>query len=240
DVDVPGLLADAPPLADLPSLTVDNEANLAALGELTAAPPGAPTSVVYVSGEVGIGAGIVLDGALFRGVRGWSGELGHVCVRPDGPPCRCGAQGCLECYAGQDALLDAAGLAAEGGAPDTLLDRLVALARNGAPDTVGALDRAGTALGVALAAVVNLLDVQTVVLGGTYAALAPWLLPPVTAELDRRVLTAAWSPVVVRPSVLGPDAAVVGAAGSVVRAVLDRPGRWLGALDRRPGPAADG
>ena len=55
----------------------------------------------------GIGAGIVLDGALFRGARGWSGELGHVPVHPDGVACRCGGQGCLERYAGQEAILRA-------------------------------------------------------------------------------------------------------------------------------------
>ncbi|MFD0748137.1 hypothetical protein ACFQ1L_44980 [Phytohabitans flavus] len=74
---------------------------------------------------------------------------------------------------------------------------------------------------------VNLLDVEAVVLGGIYAPLAPWLRPAVVAEIHRRVLTDAWSPVDVRPSVLGADAAVVGAAGSVVRAIRDNPTKWL-------------
>ncbi|MFD0748136.1 ROK family protein [Phytohabitans flavus] len=110
DVDVPTGLAA---LDGLP-VTVDNEANLAALGELHAGPAG-PASFLYVSGEIGIGAGIVLHGALFRGARGWSGELGHVAVRPDGPACSCGARGCLEQYAGQEAILRAA---AAGGIDD--------------------------------------------------------------------------------------------------------------------------
>ncbi|MEV4726671.1 ROK family protein, partial [Micromonospora humida] len=114
DVDVPALLADHPALTDpvdgVPPLVVENEANLAALGELHAR-PGGPQSFLHVSGEIGIGAGIVLDGALFRGSRGWSGELGHVPVDPGGPTCRCGARGCLETYAGQEAVLVAAGLA---------------------------------------------------------------------------------------------------------------------------------
>ncbi|TWJ27532.1 ROK family protein [Micromonospora sagamiensis] len=74
---------------------------------------------------------------------------------------------------------------------------------------------------------VNLLDLDTVVLGGTYAPLARWLVPPVTAEVSRRVLAAAWSPVTVRPAVLGGDAAAVGAAGSVVRRIIARPTAWL-------------
>lgn len=214
DVDVPAGLAALDGLA----VTVDNEANLAALGELHAG-PGGPDSFVYVSGEIGIGAGIVLHGTLFRGARGWSGELGHVAVHPDGPACRCGARGCLEQYAGQEAILRAA--SADG------IDDLSTRAGAGEPATLEALATAGEALGVAVAGVVNLLDVEAVVLGGIYAPLADWLGPAVTAEIHRRVLTDAWSPVQVRPSVLGADAAVVGAAGSVVRTIRNHPARWL-------------
>ncbi|MBE3008437.1 ROK family transcriptional regulator [Microbispora sp. NEAU-D428] len=85
---------------------VENEANLAALGELWFG-SGLP-DFLHVSGEIGIGAGLVVRGRLFRGAHGFAGELGHVVVSPAGPPCRCGGRGCLEQYAGQDALLTAA------------------------------------------------------------------------------------------------------------------------------------
>ncbi|WP_169985548.1 ROK family protein [Microbispora sp. H10836] len=84
---------------------VENEANLAALGELWFG-SGLP-DFLHVSGEIGIGAGLVVRGRLFRGAHGLAGELGHVVVSPGGPPCRCGGRGCLEQYAGQDALLTA-------------------------------------------------------------------------------------------------------------------------------------
>ncbi len=230
DVPVPALLARHPALtervAGVPALTVDNEANLSALGELHAGPPG-PASFLHISGEVGIGAGIVLHGTLFRGARGWSGEIGHIPVRPDGRPCRCGGRGCLERYAGQEAVLAAAGLAGADLPADRAADRLADLARAGDAAALAALHDAGTALGVAVAGVVNLLDLDTVVLGGGYAPLEPWLRPPVLAEVSRRVLTAAWSPVTVRPAVLGTQAAAVGAAGSVVRRILARPAGWL-------------
>ena len=221
DVDAPAALA-ASGLRDLP-VTIDNEANLAALAELHADGAGLD-SFVYVSGEIGIGAGIVLDRTLFRGARGWSGELGHVCVRPDGPRCRCGARGCLEQYAGQEALLRGlgpgeAGLAGLAGPMSrAAFDDLAAQA---------ALLEAGTSLGVALAGMVNTLDVDTIVLGGIFSPLAPWLMPAVEAELTTRVLTASWSPVRVRPSTLGPAAAALGAAGAVTRTVLDDPATWL-------------
>ncbi|MCF0092187.1 MULTISPECIES: ROK family transcriptional regulator [unclassified Micromonospora] len=230
DVAVPELLSGHPPLTDqvpgVPALVVDNEANLAALGELHSRPPG-PASFLHISGEVGIGAGIVLDGALFRGVRGWSGEIGHLPVHPEGRPCRCGGQGCLEQYAGQEAIVAGAGLVRAELPADTATARLAELAEAGDPAALRALHDAGTALGVAVAGVVNLLDLDTVVLGGGYAPLAPWLCPPVLAEIAARVLTAAWSPVTVRPSTLGPEAAAVGAAGSVVRRIVARPAGWL-------------
>jgi predicted NBD/HSP70 family sugar kinase len=193
NVDAPALLRTVPALADLP-ITVDNEANLAALGELRAA--GAERTFLYVSGEIGIGAGLILDGSLYRGRRGWSGEIGHLTVYPAGRPCRCGANGCLEQYAGQEAM-----------AADEHL--------------------AASALGIAFSAVVNLLDIGVIVLGGGYAPVFARLRDGIEAELRRRVLTAELSPVTLRPAILGADAAMRGAADAVVRAVHDDPAAWL-------------
>ncbi len=202
-------------------VSVDNEANLAAVAELHAATQPRP-SFVYISGEIGVGAGIVLDGRLLRGTRGYGGELGHVTIRPDGPLCRCGARGCLEVYANQETLLRAAGVDPAAG-----VDRLVELARRGARRPLAALADVGSALGVAAAGVVNLLDVDTVVLGGIYAPLSAWLAEPVSREIAQRSITSSWAPVTVRASVLGPTATVVGAAGSVIRAIQDAPALWL-------------
>jgi predicted NBD/HSP70 family sugar kinase len=81
-------------------------------------------------------------------------------------------------------------------------------------------------LGLAIAGVLNVLDLDAVVLGGTFAPLSAWLRDPVERELARRVLTTAWSPVTVRSGALGGDAAVLGAAGSVVRAIHAAPAEW--------------
>jgi predicted NBD/HSP70 family sugar kinase len=193
-------------------VTIDNEANLAALSELRAA--GGRPSFGYVSGEIGIGAGLVLDGALYRGVRGWSGEIGHLPVHPDGRACRCGSQGCLEQYAGQEAILRAAGASALADLPTDA---------DAAPD----LGEAGAALGIALAGVVNLLDLDTIVLGGIYGPLLPRLRPGIERELRRRVLTFDLAPITLRAAALGVDAAMRGAAESVIRAILDDPASHL-------------
>ncbi|MGW8376659.1 ROK family transcriptional regulator [Streptomyces sp. ODS28] len=94
-------------------LRVDNEANYGALAELWLGDgPAAPHSrdFIHVSAQIGIGAALVLNGELLRGTRGFAGELGHVPVWPEGPPCACGGRGCLEQYAGESAVLSAAGL----------------------------------------------------------------------------------------------------------------------------------
>ncbi|MFE0462992.1 ROK family protein [Kitasatospora sp. NPDC058965] len=198
----------------------ENEANLGALAELWQ--QGAADTFVHLSAEAGIGAALVVDGSLFRGARGYAGELGHVPVHPDGPRCRCGARGCLEQYAGEPAVLRAAGLAADTPDPVVVLaDR----ARAGDAPALRALDQAGTALGIALAGAVNLVDPAALLLGGAYAELADWLLPPMRAELAARVTVRPWAPDWLAASRLGRRGPVVGAALLTVRRILDDPAR---------------
>ncbi|MBM9504584.1 ROK family transcriptional regulator [Actinacidiphila acididurans] len=201
---------------------VENEANLGALAELWLGGHPGLRDFVHVSAEIGIGAAVVVEGRLFRGARGFAGELGHVPVRPDGPLCSCGATGCLETYAGEEALLRAAGIGT-GDGPGALH----AAAAAGDPAALAALEEAGAALGIALSGAVNLLDPQAVVVGGPLADLAPWLLPGVRRELAERVTDRQWRPQDVVTSALGPDGVLRGAAYSAVRAVLDDPASWI-------------
>lgn len=254
DVDVVGLLAAHPVLAGVPPL-LGNEANLAARAEADARRHDGPSSFVYVSGEVGVGGAIVLDGEIFPGQHGWSGEIGHTVLgsrapvggrdaggrhdgrqRDDDGHAPDGRGDTLEAVAGQDAIMEAAGL--DPRAPlSTLLERAAA----GDPVTLRALAAAGAALGTALANVVNIVDVGDVVLGGTYAALADHLQEPVRTELRRRVLTASWSEVRVSVARAGRYPAMTGAALAVLRALVDDPAPW-GAVepagDDTPAPAA--
>ncbi|MFF3160321.1 ROK family protein [Streptomyces sp. NPDC003273] len=209
DVDLGSLLPGGPPL------TVDNEANFGALAELWLG-AGTPRDFLHVSAEIGIGAAVMVDGRPLRGTRGFAGELGHVPVRPDGPACPCGGRGCLEQYAGEEAVLRAAGLEPR----EDLAGLLAERAGEGDEAVRRALRDAGTALGIALTGAVNLLDPETVVLGGALAGLAPWLLPSLEAELTDRTAGPA-CPVSV--SGLGPEGPLLGAAHYVVRAVLDDP-----------------
>lgn len=218
DVDVHDELRGRADLADTPVL-VGNEANFAALAELWSGGHEDLCDFVHVSGEIGIGAGIVMDRTLFEGVGGFGGEIGHLSVDAKGPQCSCGARGCLEALAGQDAILRQAG--AED--VDTLVERLSANDRK----ATAAVRAAARWLGTALSNVVNLLDVPTVVLGGTYARLEPWLRAPLQDELDRRVISASWSQVRILRSTLGTEAAVRGAASSAVRAIVADPDPFI-------------
>ncbi|MGH8987648.1 MAG: ROK family protein [Acidimicrobiales bacterium] len=194
---------------------VGNEADLGALGELWYGGHRGLSDFALVSAEVGVGAGIVVGGRLFSGATGAAGELGHLTIDPDGPACGCGSRGCLERYAGKETLLEAAGVRDLAG--------LRAGADRGDPAAVAALSRAGSALGLAAAALVNVVDVPTLLLGGIYAELGAYLLPALSAELRVRAVRHLWDPVRLLLAALGPQAAMRGAAGSVLERVLSDP-----------------
>jgi predicted NBD/HSP70 family sugar kinase len=207
---------------------IDNEANLGALAELwLGGHDTAVTDFIHVSAEIGIGAALIVDGQLFRGARGFAGELGHVPVHPNGPRCSCGARGCLEQYAGEEAVLRAAGIPPE---QPGALKALHAAAADADPAALKALAAAGQAFGIALSGAVNLLDPQAVVLGGPLAELAPWLRPSLERELTHRVTDRQWPAEALLVSRLGRDGVLLGAAYSAVRGVLDDPQGYAQAL----------
>ncbi len=192
------------------ALRVGNEADLAAYAFAHPAPGRRrePATFVYLSGEVGVGGAVVVEGSVMAGRHGWAGEIGHVSVDPDGPECRCGSTGCLERYAGRLAMLSAAGLGAST-PPAVLAER----ARAGDEMACAAVRSAARALGIALAGVVNVLDIPTVVLGGHLVHVGDLLAPEVEGWLARRVLSARWaSPEVV----VAPDDAAAGATGAAL------------------------
>lgn len=220
DIPLPELLA---PLADLDPALVANEADLAAFAVAWPRPgvPAGPSSFVFVSGEVGIGAGIVVDHRMLTGAHGWSGEIGHICVDPAGPPCSCGATGCLEAYLGRRAFIRRAGLP-EGSAPGDV----PRAARAGSEQARRALDEGGAALGRALAAVINTVDIPVVVIGGNVAEVGEDLLPAARQEISTRVLQSTWSEPEIRIAPDSSQLAVTGAAHRVFQRLVDDPLAW--------------
>ena len=210
------------PLHDLHVTLIANEADLAAFAVAHPRPgvPEGPASFIYVSGEVGIGGGLVINHQPLSGAHGWSGEIGHICVEPQGNICSCGARGCLETIAGLKALCRAAGLEDESSARE-----LTQLAGHSAK-AQDALANAGHALGQALAGVVNTVDISQVYLGGLVAETALYLLPTLHDELETRVLQAPWyAPAIdILPS--SEDLSLRGGAFQILERILDDPIHW--------------
>jgi predicted NBD/HSP70 family sugar kinase len=203
-------------------IRVENEANAAAVAEHWQGAAVGVRSFLSVFGEVGVGAGIFIDGELFRGAHGFGGEFGHINVDPEGLPCACGSRGCLETLVGQEAIARNAGIVF-GRRARSVTDELVRRAEAGEKGVLRALREAGESLGIALASAVNLFDVQAIVLGGCYGPLSPWLEDSVRSMLQTRVLSAEWSECELRASGIGEAAAARGAAALMLRAALAEP-----------------
>jgi predicted NBD/HSP70 family sugar kinase len=235
DVPLRDLLADRVPHA-LTRVLVENEANVAALGELWFGDGAGYGDYVHISGEIGIGAGIVVGGQIFRGAHGHAGEIGHIAIDPDGAVCACGGRGCLELFAGQEAILRAAGLvtapSTSTGRSDGPMRALVDRLSDGERRAVEALAVAGQSLGMATASLVKIIDPDTIVLGGIYATLTSWLREPFERALLEGISMTRSTPPRIAISALGPDAATRGAAGLVSARMLERPGALLPAAGR--------
>lgn len=208
---------------------VDHEANFAARSEDSFLR--GEESYLYVSGRAGMGVGLVLRGRPYRGRQGWRCEIGHQTVDRNGPVCSCGRRGCLEQYAGQEAILRSVGIPTRGsgdqvgsrGAVPLALER----AREADARVQDALRRAGAALGQVLAGCVTFLEVDRVVLGGIHRELAPWIAPEVTKAVAGRFSGGHWDPPAVEAARHGAGAAALGAARSGVHGVLCDPAAWL-------------
>nr|MDT0666121.1 ROK family protein [Micromonospora sp. DSM 115978] len=156
-------------------MTVDNDANLGALAELTWGAGRGASGVAYIKAATGVGAGMVVDGRIHRGHTGTAGEIGHTTVDEHGPVCRCGNRGCLETFVGTRILLDM--LRASHG-PDLSVLGMLALARDGDAGCQRVVADAGRAIGVAVANLCNLVNPELVVVGGDLAAAGDLLLDP--------------------------------------------------------------
>lgn len=166
-------------------ISVDNDANFAALAEWTWGAGRGTGDLLYVKSSNGIGSGIVLDGRVFRGANGMAGELGHVVVDDRGVLCNCGNRGCLSAVASGRALL--LELAAAG-APRESLQEVIADARAGDLACRRILGEAGRYLGLGLAHAVKLIAPSTIVIGGELAAAGTLLFDSVRSQLSENTL----------------------------------------------------
>jgi predicted NBD/HSP70 family sugar kinase len=227
------------PLADQLQVALDgcpvlvgHDATAAAVAEHWTGSWGSESVFATLFMATGIGAGVMVRGSVHRGAGGMAGEIGHVCVDPQGPTCWCGARGCLEALAGPRTVV-AAGLERFGpgssddlgltGDPDRVRQDFAVLARaavRGHPGAVELLTRSAGYLGIAARSLVNVLDLDTLVLTGPGFTVAGPLYAGVIAEHVATALRAALGPIEVRLSANIADAAAVGAVALVLRSEL--------------------
>ncbi|WP_334074336.1 MULTISPECIES: ROK family transcriptional regulator [Paenibacillus] len=145
------------------NLHIDNEANAGAIGEKLYGAGRDSQNLIYLSIGVGIGSGIIVGGALYRGTSNFSGEVGHMTVAEDGPLCRCGNRGCWETLASEKALLDRAAGVWKDNTPG--LEQILAAGKQGDKQALDLLNEIGSQLGVGLANLVNILNPELIVIG---------------------------------------------------------------------------
>jgi glucokinase len=196
----------------------ENDANAAALAEAWMGAGRGASRLLFVTMGTGVGGALVFDGRVWTGASGYAGEIGHIQADPQGVPCGCGSWGCVETIAGvpgwerraREGLAGRASMLRDA----SLLDpaAIVAAARAGDELAVELVDEAARAVGMGVAAALNLLNLDRVVIGGGVSRAGPFLLDRIVEHARRRTFAHVFAGASFRLAELGTDAGVVGAA----------------------------
>ena len=205
--------------AGLPAI-VDNDANAAALGEVRFGAARGCRHVLYLTVSTGVGGGVVLDGRVHRGASSMAGEIGHTLVVREGPMCTCGRRGCLEAVASGPAIARAAREAMAAGETSTLAEmpeegltaRQVAEAAPRDALAARILGEAGRAMGVVIAAAVNLVNPEMVVIGGGVSQAGEALFAPLRESVKQHGVPESVQSLRIAPGALGQRGGLLGAA----------------------------
>jgi len=229
DVPVADRLRELPQLSPAP-VSVGNDASLAAIAEYRVGSHAGTTDIIYITGEMGIGGGIIVAGRPLRGVRGFGGEIGHMKLDPHGPVCGCGRQGCWEALIGLHALMRAAFPAEPGrheapgdGPPEGKAAAVARLARAGDTHVLTALADIGCWVGIGAANLANVFNPRAIILGGYFILLADWILPPAADAFAEGVLAPDAGGCTLTTSSLGFSAAARGGAIHVADQIISNP-----------------
>ncbi|MBI5645674.1 MAG: ROK family protein [Ignavibacteriae bacterium] len=226
EVPLGALIADAWALP----VSLDNDANCAALGEATFGAGSGIRDFIALTLGTGVGSGIILDGRIHHGARGYGGEFGHMTIDYNGPMCGCGNYGCVEAYVGNSYIVararadiaahpESALYAVAMQHPEDVTPKLIAeAAQSGDSCAQRVLYDTGDKLGVAIASAANLLDVTTFIIGGGVSAAGAPLFDGIMSGARTRVLRVHRDDLRILPAALGNDAGVLGAASLVLTA----------------------
>jgi predicted NBD/HSP70 family sugar kinase len=219
DVALGAMLEEALP-AGVP-VVAGNDADLAVLAEHQRGNARDCDDVVFLMGRIGVGAGIIIGGLPVRGRDGHAGEIGHNVLDPTGPECHCGQRGCIETFLGENTLLELAGRRLP--RTDAKVAALFKDARNGDVEALRAIESASEPLGRAIAHLLNTLNPERVLLGGSLGEILELARPAVEAAVERYTFGGASPGVALLLPAFGGDSALLGAAEVAFTGLLADP-----------------
>jgi glucokinase len=196
-------------------MVLENDANAAAFGEFWSGAGNGRKTMVLLTLGTGVGGGIIVNGELLEGADGMAGEIGHLTVEREGAPCPCGNRGCLERYASATGIAARYGELAGSDGAGTSSEDVYRLAIGGDSYAQRALAEAGMYLGVAMAAIVNILNPECIIIGGGVLPAWAFIIPAAAQEMKSRAFQAPAERVEIIPAALGDRAGIIGAAGII-------------------------
>jgi glucokinase-like ROK family protein len=214
---------------------VENEANAAALGEYYFGAVRNVKDFIYLSSGIGLGSGIVIGGKLFRGMFGYAGEAGHMTLDVNGELCGCGKRGCWETFVGPRAVEQQVQRSLTFGAKSIMqnmvnedhksivFNDVLQAAKMGDQTAIDALAKVAYYLGIGIANLVNLFNVEVIVLGGALNNASSFLLNDIERIVSANTLAPSWEHLRILPSAHGSDACVMGAIALVLDDILREP-----------------
>jgi glucokinase len=194
-------------------VTLENDATAAAIGENWLGASRTVSDSIMITLGTGVGGGVILNDKPVRGIDGTAGKVGHMCVEPDGHPCKCGSHGCIEQYASATAIVR---LAVEAGMHVSSSAEVYDAAMSGDAKAQAVFERMGRLLGITLGSLANLLNPQMFVIGGGAAAGWDAFIEHVRSEMHARAFSEPANRAVIVRSELGGDAGILGAAKSAL------------------------
>ncbi|MEK8129194.1 ROK family transcriptional regulator [Paenibacillus filicis] len=169
---------------------IENEANAGAIGEKEFGVGIGDSNLIFVSLGIGIGTGILLNGEIYRGVSGFSGEMGHFIIETNGKKCKCGSKGCWELYASENALIEQARQLFAGEPNGQALDinDLVAMADAGSAKVIHLFNQIGEYIGIGIANIINMFNPELIVIGNRLAVAEKWIKNPIMRIVEQSTL----------------------------------------------------
>lgn len=198
-------------------VTVDNEANAGAEGELHYGTSVGVRHLIYISAGMGIGSGIIVDGELYKGAWGYAGETGHMTIEANGRKCSCGNQGCWELYASEKTYVDL-----DRQLPAHSTRELLLYAQQGNAETLDLFKEVGRYLGIGITNIVNSFNPELIIIGGPLTEAKEWIETSLQAVVAERTLPYHRRQLQIQFSALGSRSAMLGASYAAVSLFLGR------------------